>query len=75
MLMGSKGGGTHGPDFSGIYTAVLWAGSTLLSAALVRPFGPALAEIPLIATRPEAQVNSLPTSCMWHYLTSPVVII
>ena len=61
MLMGASGGEDRDTDFSGVYTAVLWAGSTLLSAALVRPFGPALAEIPLIATRPEAQVT-LPTS-------------
>lgn len=56
MLMGSVGGEGRDPDFRGMYTAVLWAGSSMLSAALVRAFGPALAEIPLIATRPEAQV-------------------
>ena len=55
MLAGSSGRGGKGPDFSGMHTAVLWGGSTVLAAALVRAFGPSLAEIPLIAARPEAQ--------------------
>ena len=56
MLAGSAGRGGEGPDFSGMHAAVLWGGSTVLAAALVRAFGPGLAEIPLIAARPEAQV-------------------
>ena len=67
MLMGACGGEARDPDFSGMHTAVLWGGSTLLSAALVRAFGPVLAEVPLIATRPEAQVRSscsLATPCL-----------
>jgi len=57
MLAGSSGRGGKGPDFSGMHTAVLWGGSTVLAAALVRAFGPSLAEVPLIATRPEAQAR------------------
>ena len=58
MLMGSSGRTGNAPDFSGMHTAVLWGGSTVLAAALVRAFGPSLAEVPLIATRPEAQVRA-----------------
>ena len=77
MLAGSSGRDGKGPDFSGMHTGVLWGGSTVLAGALVRVFGPSLAEIPLLATRPEAQVGGLiPTlafmsysgarTCQWH---------
>ncbi len=56
MLIGSSGRSAEAHDFSGMHTAVLWGGSTVLAAALVRVFGPSLAEVPVIATRPEAQV-------------------
>ncbi len=36
-LMGSAGGADRALDLSGFHTAVLWAGSALAGAALVRP--------------------------------------
>ncbi|KAL0045181.1 hypothetical protein WJX82_011267 [Trebouxia sp. C0006] len=46
-------------DFSGFHVAVLWVAGVMASVALVRAFGPELAEVPLLATRHELQGNAL----------------
>ncbi|DBB07124.1 TPA: hypothetical protein ACH3X1_011698 [Trebouxia sp. C0004] len=46
-------------DFSGFHVAVLWLAGVMASVALVRAFGPELAEVPLLATRHELQGNAL----------------
>lgn len=56
MLIAGHMAGNREADFSGFYTAVLWSGGYIVSAAVFRAFGPDLAEIPFLATRPMAQV-------------------
>ena len=56
LLIGGYTTANRRADFSGFYTAVLWSGSFVVSAAVFRAFGSDLAEIPFVATRPQAQV-------------------
>ncbi len=56
LLLAGHGGGGGDADFSGFYTALLWSGQHVVSAVLLRAFGPALAEVPFLATRPQSQV-------------------
>lgn len=46
-------------DFSGMHLAVLSVEGIIASVALVRAFGPDMAEVPLLATRHELQGNAL----------------
>lgn len=46
-------------DLSGMYTAVLFAGHSIVGVACFRAFGRELAEIPLLAIRPEVRRNKL----------------
>jgi hypothetical protein len=56
LLIGGYSAANRKADFSGFYTAVLWSGSFVVSAALFRAFGTDLAEVPFLTTRPQAQV-------------------
>ena len=58
LLIGGYTAANRKADFSGFYTAVLWSGSFVVSAAVFRAFGADLAEIPFLTTRPQAQVPS-----------------
>lgn len=44
-------------DLSGCYTAVLWRGGCMVAAAVFRVHSAGLAEVPLLATRPQAQAS------------------
>lgn len=48
-----------GLDLSGCHAALLYAGGALVAVALLRALGPQLAELPLLAVRPEVQQNRL----------------
>lgn len=54
LLAGGRQGGGNGVDLSGFLTAVLWRGGTVVAAAVFRAFGDSLAQIPLLATRPQS---------------------
>ncbi|XP_073290550.1 increased DNA methylation 1-like [Primulina huaijiensis] len=45
----------NGQDFCGMYCAILTANSVAVSAGIIRIFGAEVAELPLVATRPDYQ--------------------
>ncbi|KAL3849575.1 hypothetical protein ACJIZ3_011457 [Penstemon smallii] len=45
----------NGPDYGGMYCAILMVNSVVVSAAIFRTFGEEVAELPLVATRSEYQ--------------------
>ncbi|KAK9903346.1 hypothetical protein WJX75_003447 [Coccomyxa subellipsoidea] len=59
MLLQGKAAHLCIVDFSRFHTAALWLGPTLAAVGLVRAHGAEVAEVPILAVRPELQGNGL----------------